>query len=140
MTNSIESLETYDNLKVSKMDHRQKIINSFTEKLGIGITQQLDGKKDNNIGQRDIHLKEAARDFEKILVTYMIRDMWKTIPGDEDSEMPGAGIYLEMIHSALASEMVKGEGLGIAKMLYHQMKNKMKQDDNIIKPTKGDMP
>lgn len=129
MINSIGGLEAHGNSGLSKTGLGKKGVITFSENSAAGAAQQLDGNKDNkDVDPRDIPLKEAARDFEKIFVTYMIKDMWKAIPEDEDSEMPGSNIYLDMVQSALASEMVKGDGLGIAKMLYQQLKNRMKQD------------
>lgn len=94
------------------------------EKLGVSIENgfKLKGAKSGNSSE-DFRLKEATQNFEKIFVTHMIKDMWKTIGKEEGSEIPGQDIYMEMMQSALATELVKGNGLGIGKMLYDQIKN-----------------
>ena len=133
MTNIIEPFMPYGTGNLSKIEQAQKNINSLQKESGIGVTRQSGNSKEDELDARDLRLKKAARDFEEIFVTFMIKDMWKTSPSDEESEMPGGNIYMEMAQSALAGELVKGEGLGIGKMLYEQMKNKMGSGNNAEK-------
>ncbi len=93
------------------------------EKIGITIERNFEiAAKNKNLDSKDLRLRETAKDFEKIFVTQLIKSMWKTIPKDEEPKIPGEDIYLEMMQSALANEMVKGKGMGISEMLYRQFK------------------
>ncbi|MGR3317846.1 MAG: rod-binding protein [Candidatus Anammoxibacter sp.] len=138
MSNLIELYRTHETFSLSKIEQAQKNISSLQKKTGIGLTQQFGSDKGNDLDARDLRLKEATRDFEKIFLTYMIKDMWKAIPSDEESGMPGGEIYLEMAQSALAGALAKGEGIGIGKLLYQQMKSQMNQGNNIEKPINED--
>jgi len=109
------------------------MVNSI-EKIGIKIDRQfgVDGEK-KKVDPRDVRLREATKNFEKIFVTQMIKDMWKTIEKEEDSKMPGEDIYMEMIQSSLSNELVKGKGIGIADMLYRQVQNGLGKGKTIEK-------
>lgn len=120
MTNPIEVVNSDDSLRFAKGGNMTTSIKSLQRASGRADVQRLDRGRDAD--QNEFRLQKASRDFEKIFMTYMVKDMWKTIPKDGDSETPGAGIYLEMIQSALAGELVKGKGMGIARILYDQMK------------------
>ncbi|MGR3177985.1 MAG: hypothetical protein ACUZ8E_08000 [Candidatus Anammoxibacter sp.] len=133
MTNLIEPLRTHEIGSLSKIGQLNKNINALQKETGIALTQQSGNNKSDDADARDIRLKNASRDFEKIFVTYMIKDMWKAIPSDEESEMPGGEIYMEMVQSAMAGALVEGEGMGIGKLLYEQMKGNVGQANNVKK-------
>lgn len=125
MTDTFQSFKINNDSDNTIREYRRKAINGFIKKTTPNVGQLK--KNENGIDSRDLRLKEAATDFEKIFVKYMVKDMWKVIPIDENSKVPGENLYLEMIQSALANELVKGKGLGIADMLYKQIKNMEKQ-------------
>ncbi|MGR3218348.1 MAG: rod-binding protein [Candidatus Anammoxibacter sp.] len=133
MTNLIEPLKTHDAGSLLKIEQMKRNINSLQKEKGIGITRQFKSNKSDDVDARNYRLKEVSRDFEQIFVTQLIKNMWKAIPSDEEAEMPGGDIYMEMVQSALAGELVKGEGMGIGKMLYEQMIGNKAQRDNVIK-------
>ena len=73
----------------------------------------------------DEALMEACRSFESYFIEQAFKGMEKMIPKD-DEDSSGTG-YVEMFKDTLYQEYAKsaterGDGIGIAKMLYEQMK------------------
>ena len=73
----------------------------------------------------DEELMEACRSFESYFIEQAFKGMEKMIPKD-DEDSSGTG-YVEMFKDTLYQEYAKsaserGDGIGIAKMLYEQMK------------------
>lgn len=70
-------------------------------------------------------LLDACRQFEAYFVEQMYKAMMKTIPENENNSNYTAGImdyYKDQMIQSVADETSKGSGLGIAQMLYEQMK------------------
>ena len=66
---------------------------------------------------------EACKTFESYFIEQAIKGMEKTIPDNDDS----SASYLNMFKDTLYQEYAdiaseRGDGIGIAKMLYEQMK------------------
>lgn len=106
---------------------------SMKRSLTDSVTLNSVDKKYKEIDPEDQRLKETTKEFEKILVSYMIKEMSQGIPKDEDSEGSGSEMYMEMAQTALAGEVVSGGGLGIAKMLYEQISKKNKKGQEASK-------
>lgn len=72
-------------------------------------------------------LLKASKDFEAIFTNIMFKEMNKTVMESEFSEKSrGREIFTDMFQEELANEVSEGEsGIGIAKMLYKQMKNRI---------------
>ncbi len=73
----------------------------------------------------DEELMEACKSFESYLVEQVFKGMEKMIPKDDDES--GSSSYTEMFKDTLYQEYAEkateqGDGLGIAQMLYKQMK------------------
>ena len=71
----------------------------------------------------DEELMEACKTFESYFIEQAIKGMEKTIPDNDDS----SASYLNMFKDTLYQEYAdiaseRGDGIGIAKMLYEQMK------------------
>ncbi|HHT9135712.1 MAG TPA: rod-binding protein [Candidatus Wunengus sp. YC60] len=80
-----------------------------------------------NINKDDVALKKSSQDFESILINYVIKAMWETVPKSELSDENNAGMdtYTEIMHTALAQDIAAKGGLGIAPTIYKQlMQNK----------------
>lgn len=82
-------------------------------------------KKVGNIKDKedDKKLMDVCREFESVFVHMMLKGMKKTVPEDgliEKSQ--GTRIFEEMHLEELSKEMTKGDGIGIAKMMYEQFK------------------
>ncbi|MBI2470976.1 MAG: rod-binding protein [Planctomycetes bacterium] len=81
------------------------------------INQQKDINKD------DAAMKKSSQDFESILINYVIKAMWETVPKSELSDENNAGMetYTEIMHTALAQDIAAKGGLGIAPTIYKQL-------------------
>jgi len=80
-----------------------------------------------NINTDDATLKKSSQDFESIMVNYVIKAMWQTIPKSElsDENIMGMDTYTEIMHTALAQDIAAKGGLGFATAIYKQlMQNK----------------
>ena len=87
--------------------------------------KNLNQQKD--IHQDDASLKKSSQDFESILINYVIRAMWETVPKSNlsDENNMGMDTYTEIMHTALAQDIAAKGGLGIAPVIYKQlMQNK----------------
>jgi len=85
------------------------------------LNQQKDVNKD------DATLKKSSQDFESILINYVIKAMWETVPKSNlsDENNMGMDTYTEIMHAALAQDIAAKGGLGIAPAIYKQlMQNK----------------
>ena len=85
------------------------------------INQQKEVNKD------DATLKKSSQDFESILINYVIKAMWQTVPKSDLSgeDAMGMDTYTEIMHTALAQDIAAKGGLGIAPAIYKQlMQNK----------------
>lgn len=85
------------------------------------INQQKDVNKD------DATLKRSSQDFESILINYVIKAMWQTVPKSDlaGEDNMGMNTYTEIMHTALAQDIAAKGGLGIAPVIYKQfMQNK----------------
>ena len=81
------------------------------------LNQQKDVNKD------DAALKKSSQDFESILINYVIKAMWETVPKSELSGEDNMGMdtYTEIMHAALAQDIAAKGGLGIAPAIYKQL-------------------
>ena len=85
------------------------------------LNQQKDLQKD------DATLKKSSQDFESIMINYVIKAMWETVPKSDlsDENNMGMDTYTEIMHAALAQDIAAKGGLGIAPIIYKQlMQNK----------------
>jgi len=81
------------------------------------LNQQKDINKD------DATLKKSSQDFESILINYVIKAMWETVPKSNlsDENNMGMDTYTEIMHAALAQDIAAKGGLGIAPAIYKQL-------------------
>ncbi|HLE87990.1 MAG TPA: rod-binding protein [Candidatus Brocadiaceae bacterium] len=87
--------------------------------------KNLNQQKD--INNDDATLKKSSQDFESILINYVIKAMWETVPKSDlsDENNMGMDTYTEIMHAALAQDIAAKGGLGIAPIIYKQlMQNK----------------
>ncbi|MBS4536424.1 rod-binding protein [Clostridium sp. D2Q-14] len=83
-------------------------------------------KKVKNIEEQG-RLLEACQEFESIFTNIMLKSMRRTVPKSSlIEESTGREMFEEMYDEKLTREISKGSnGMGIAKMLYDQMKNRI---------------
>ncbi len=69
-------------------------------------------------------LRESCREFEAIYVNEMYKTMRKSIPesGLFEKDMADT-LYQEMLDMEMARETAKGDGMGIGKAMYEQLKD-----------------
>lgn len=94
-----------------------------------GLKNQITVK--NSVENEDKTLKKACRDFEGILVHFMLKSMRKTLAGDSIfGDSMGKDIYQSMYDEHLAQEISSGENnVGLGDALYRQLKK-----DDPIRP------
>ncbi len=86
------------------------------------ISTRTSAGKDDKERQLN-RLRESTREFEAIYVNEMFKAMRKTVPEDgifktsKTEEM-----FRDMMDMELARETAKGDGIGIGKAMYDQMK------------------
>lgn len=87
------------------------------------LQSQLDGK--NYAKATDDELMDACKQFEAYFIEQMYKGMMKTIPESEETSNYTSSIldyYKDQMVQSIAEETSKQSGLGLAQMLYEQMK------------------
>ena len=74
------------------------------------------------------NLKKVCSQFEAIFLSYLFRQMKKTIPESGFlKEEFSSKIYEEEFYDTLAEKVAEAGGLGLAKILFNQLKNRIKE-------------
>ncbi len=106
-------------LSVDNLSSYYRMDASSTSKLEETLSSDLSGATDDE-------LKEVCKDFEAYFTEQMFKAMAKMVPeSDEDvsaSTRQLRDYYKEQVIQSYAEQSAEGEGLGIAQMLYEQMK------------------
>lgn len=89
-------------------------------------TEKLEDKLNGNLaGSSEDELMEVCKEFEAYFTEQMFKAMKKMVPEseDEDNSMGQLKDYFEeQMIQEYAKQSSEGEGLGIAQMMYEQMK------------------
>lgn len=108
-----------DFLGASEITARTEIV-----KLDNRLKQaQMEASKinDKNLSQTD-KLKKVSQEFESIFLGYMLKQMRKTVPEDPlFGNSTAKDIFYEMYDDAVARELSKAGGIGLASLLYKQL-------------------
>ena len=85
------------------------------------LQRRIEGAVDS---KKDKELMDVCRDFESIFIHMMLNEMRKTIPDSGFVEKSTASkIFEDMFDEEISQEISnKGEGIGLAKVLYNQFK------------------
>ena len=78
-----------------------------------------------NAATSDAELMDACKQFESYFVEQMFKEMWKTIPESEfssGSTNSMVDFYKDEMIKTIAEDSTEQNGLGLAQMLYEQMK------------------
>ncbi len=73
-------------------------------------------------GQSDAELENASKQFESLLLNFMIREMRATVP--ESTLFPPSmaeEIFTDMMDQQISGEMAQHGGIGIARMIFNQL-------------------
>jgi len=74
------------------------------------------------------NLKKVCSQFEAIFLSYLFRQMKKTIPESGFlKEEFSSKIYEEEFYDTIAEKVAEAGGLGLAKILFNQLKNRIKE-------------
>jgi len=74
-------------------------------------------------GHSDTDLENASKQFESLLLNFMIREMRATVP--ESTLFPPSmaeEIFTGMMDEQIAGEMAQNGGIGISRMIFNQLK------------------
>lgn len=87
---------------------------------------KLEGQLDGDFSVKtEEELLGACKEFEAYFLEMMFKEMMKTIPENEDTSSYGSNMmdyYKENMMQELASESTETNSLGLAQMLYEQMR------------------
>ncbi|MBM4054182.1 MAG: hypothetical protein FJ264_05820 [Planctomycetes bacterium] len=90
----------------------------------INTLNNLAGQKKIN-NNDDMSIRKVSQEFEAILLNFLVKAMWKTIPKeglfDGGGSMQG---YTEIMQNALAEDLAAKGGFGVAPVIYNQLKPK----------------
>ncbi|MCD6574554.1 rod-binding protein [Candidatus Aerophobetes bacterium] len=100
-----------------KINHYRIAENVYSLRL-IEREKNLDGEE---------NLKKVCSQFEAIFLSYLFRQMKKTIPESGFlKEEFSSKIYEEEFYDTIAEKVAEAGGLGLAKILFNQLKNRIK--------------
>lgn len=108
MSLSVDNLSSYYNMDTSSTSKLEETLNSDLSTA------------------TDDELMDVCKDFEAYFTEQMFKAMQKMIP-ESDTDMSSStrqlqDYYKEQMIQSMAEQSAEGEGLGIAQMLYEQMK------------------
>lgn len=70
----------------------------------------------------DMKLKEACKEFEAYFIQQLFKEMKSTVnEGGLIPKSQGEEVFEEMLHEQYSKEASKGQGIGIAQMMYKQL-------------------
>ena len=75
----------------------------------------------NMTPEKKVKLAKAAKDFESMMTSMMLKSMTKTAGGLFGDESYGGDMFNGMFEDQIASFVSKGKGIGIADMLYGKL-------------------
>lgn len=98
---------------------------SIYSKVGVTGSNTKTGQLEAALKKSDAtdeELMEACKSFEAYLLEQAFKGMEKTILKDEEEENDYLAQFGDKLYEEYAKEATKGEGLGLAQMLYEAMK------------------
>ena len=94
---------------------------------GTKVTPEVSDKKET---LKDEKLRKATQDFEAFFIGAMFKSMRKTVPdGGLVKKGQGEEIYRDMLDGEVSTELSRGEGLGLAELMYRQLKKDVKNNE-----------
>lgn len=95
---------------------QKKYLSYITEKIRLPERASVNSS-------RDQRLKEVCTQFEAIFLNLLFQQMRETIP-ESDFLQRGLAhkIYEDRLYTHLAEKMAEGGGIGLARMLYRQLR------------------
>jgi len=93
--------------------------------LEIEFIQPKSGEDIKLLSQEELKLKKASQDFEALFLSYLLKSMRETAQTDKNSLFGSSRaekIYTSMLDEKYAQEMAKGDGMGISKVVFEQLR------------------
>lgn len=80
-----------------------------------------------NAEATDEELMDACKQFESYFLEQVFKQMWKTVPNSTKDQSTGnlVDYFKDATIQELASQNTEKDGLGLAQMLYEQMKRNL---------------
>ncbi|WP_231702180.1 rod-binding protein [Desulfoplanes formicivorans] len=103
------------------------------------VDEQSKLKKLERLGDNadsEKQLREAAQGFESIFIGKLWERMRATVPKDNYLHSKEEEFYLSMFDRELSRKMAEAGGLGLGKMLYDSLKDKLNQASHEAAPVK----
>jgi len=99
------------------------LISGVVSKQPENEAEKFEKLLENAKNEKDsVKLEKACRDLEGVFVTMVFKQMNSSVQkGGLIDEGYAGGVYRDMLTEKYAEEAVKGEGVGIAKMLFKQL-------------------
>ncbi len=73
-----------------------------------------------------LQLKETCAEFESLLLNHIMKSMRSTVPGNEFfGGSHGGEIVRSMFDESLSSQMASGGGIGLGRVLFEQLKDRV---------------
>lgn len=82
-------------------------------------------------------LKKATSGVEAIFVKNLLDEMQKGMKDGLFGDVPGAGIYQDLMNTSIAQAVAKGGSFGIGDLLYRQMSAKVVAEAMAAAPRQG---
>lgn len=105
------------------LPHTQNITNNSSV---VGADQEFKQLLDKALASKeDKALKEAAKQFEALFIYQMFKQMRETVSKDGLIEKSmGEEIFQGMLDQQISQKAAEGNGIGLAEMIYKQLKMK----------------
>lgn len=99
-------------------------INSASTNSSAGLESKLDGKDYSKAS--DEELMDVCREFESYFLEQMFKNMKKMVPKDDAESQYAQSLYdyyeENLVQTYSKQAVDSGQGIGLAKQLYEQMK------------------
>lgn len=113
------------------------ITSMYNDIYGSASTQsssKLEGKLEADYSKAtDDELMDVCKEFEAYFLEQMFKEMVKTIPDDEEGSSATSSMmdfYQDKMIQSLAADSTEQNSLGLAQMLYEQMRRNYGLDGN----------
>ena len=101
----------------------------------VRLQQSLDGSPDT---KRENNLREASQDFEAIFLHQLLKQMRATVPKNDLLHSKAEDFWQSHFDMEMATVMARGGGIGLAEMIYEQLRQSQvqatKSSDPVGKP------
>ncbi len=92
-------------------------------KANLNALPQIDGTREQEVEKK--RLRENCREFESVMVSYLMKSMRDTVMKAEEPENDRE-LYEEMLANQISKEIGKNSGFGIGDMLYSKLEPLLK--------------